>query len=121
MITTLQGQKLDRVEQIAASAQYCVGILGNPETGEFELHRNGEISSVGIDNATSRGMVFMGVFGLIDGAAHTAFEVALDRKTMDHLAQAILLDIETVFRERLEQKALDAWLTRLSEDAEGRA
>lgn len=100
----------DKFEQLAADAQLAVCVVGNPQTSDFELIElaPGPLS-YDRQNLHERGMVFIGVMGIVQGFPRFALDAPLPSATTAALAQAFVQHTEATAARELET----AWLARL--------
>jgi hypothetical protein len=114
---------MDKFEQIAAFTEFPVAILGNLDSSELVLvDASKNLTSDEEQSLAKRGMRFVGVAGVgTDGTPQTALAVPLSKADTDILAAAYLQHIGAVVRSRVEAKALEGWLTRLSHEDRAQA
>jgi hypothetical protein len=75
----------DRYSQIVLDAQIAAAVLGDPITREFVLiDPSGPIPQ----SLHNRGLVFIGVTGIVNGLPRTAFALELDASALDAVAHA---------------------------------
>jgi hypothetical protein len=114
----------DKFEQIAATAQVCAAVLGNPLTGDFVLlPLTGEpISRPDLVRLMLSGLRLCGVVGLVDGCQRTALSEPIEDADMRSLAEGFALYCVQVFAERereghikntTAQDDSEQWLRRL--------
>lgn len=82
----------DKFELLVKDAQIALCVMGNPQTSDFELV---DVEQLPLSDAhrrsmTKRGMGFLGVVGLVNGAPQSAFEEPLPDASVDALAMAFM-------------------------------
>jgi hypothetical protein len=123
MVTTLLGKSLDKFEQIAVNAQFWRAILGNDETGEFELYAPEQLplSEGQLRALRARGLSFCGAVGIVDGVALTSFETPLGKRAEDAIgrrfAEEFDAQADSHTREQVEKRLFEQYLSRLMGDA----
>lgn len=94
---------LDKFEQIVNDAEYAVSILGNPDTGDFELLAATQLPlpQEKLIAFHLRGLEFLGTIGICAGRVRTAIEYPLvDAPDMcERIARAFTARIEGGFAE----------------------
>jgi hypothetical protein len=83
----------DKFEQVAASAEYAVLVVGNLATSEFELL---ELWQLPADDGsyTARGLSFLGIIGIVHGQPQVALQEPLEERAM--------LPVSEMFCKRIE-------------------
>ncbi|MCU1320378.1 MAG: hypothetical protein JWM43_27 [Acidobacteriaceae bacterium] len=103
---------MTKFEEIVSTAQYAVCVIGNPLTSEYEL-LDFPLPETFCADVTERGMTFVGVLGVVQGACQAALDIPMDDASVARLSD--------LFQKRL-QLAIDAhtqavegveWLNRL--------
>ena len=87
---------LDKFEQIAADAEYAVGILANLDTNDFQLVDY--LQAVPARTFAGRGLAFIGCIGLVNGAPRVALDVELDAENITQITQAFLAHLRKNIR-----------------------
>ncbi len=80
----------DKFEQIANDAQFAAGILGNLETDDFALVDINCVSKTPAKDLCGRGLCFLGIVGIVQGAPRIALDEPLDDATIEALAKAFV-------------------------------
>lgn len=97
---------MDRLEQIAATAQVCALILGNVETGDFALLplTGASLTRPYLERVfwSPRRLRICGVTGLVNGCPRTALSEPLEDEDIRGLAQLFTEYCAQVFAERPE-------------------
>jgi hypothetical protein len=108
---------MDRFEQLISTSQCAAGILGNVETGVYELLplADGDVLSPAQHDERKRlGLVFIGVTTLqVDGTCRTMLAVPLD----DVIAEALADGFVAYVTEKIKARNLQggtAWLEKLA-------
>jgi len=93
---------MDRVTALAWVAQPCFAIMGNPSRREYEIFElGGHITEETSLDLQGRGLAFIGVTGLVDGAPRTCLEMPLDAEAVSALSAAILAHYTQEIERRL--------------------
>lgn len=97
---------MDKFEQIAATAQHTVGIVGNKATKDYVFLPLAEsLTEETMRTGQSRGWEFLGVAGIVNGVLKVALEEPLDEAATAALALAF-------FHSTPKDDSVD-WLERL--------
>jgi hypothetical protein len=86
---------MDKFQQLAWDSTYAVGIVADPKASNFELIELGpEQSEARSRELSERGMVFVGVIGIVNGLPRASLAVPLDPMALITLSQAFIHRIE---------------------------
>jgi hypothetical protein len=96
----------NKFELIAGFGQCPVVILGNLRSSDFELVDLSEppMSEDVERDLSRRGMCFVGVIGIVEGAAKVALAEPLDAITVTALSGAFVQRVEDAINAKLRQK-----------------
>lgn len=106
----------DKFTHLLDSAQYAVGILGNPALTEFELVDldAGSLSDERTHQLRDAGYFFVGAIGIVDGLPKAALSEPLAPVQVSAISQAFVALVENKINKTLAANAEDvAWLNRL--------
>ncbi len=104
----------DRFEILATEAAYSVAILGNLQTGDFELIDLAPVPQDARRSYEARGLVFLGMIGIVCGTPRVALDAPLDADTVSALYETFVRRTEDEVNDRLQPKGDSvAWLEAL--------